>query len=83
MARVAIGTTDVVAPVFATTEVVVLFPARVATKTRLRSLFRRFLLERDDLRRIAFFDVGFAWPMTRLATSHLVFPTGDLRELRV
>jgi hypothetical protein len=39
MARVAIGATDVVAPVFATTEVVVFFPARVTAETGFRSLF--------------------------------------------
>ena len=78
MAGVAIGATDIVAPVFAATEVVVLFLSRVAAETRFRSFFRRFSLERNDLRRIALFAVGFAGTMTRLATSDLIFPTRNL-----
>ena len=77
----AVSATDVVAPVLAATEVVVFFLAGVAGQTRLRSFFRRFVLEGNDLRRIAFFSVGLAWAMTRLASGHLVFPTANLDEL--
>ena len=71
----AIYTTDVVAPLLTTTEVVVLFSARVAAKTSLRDCLGRFILERDDLCRIAFFRVGLAGTVARLATRHLSFPT--------
>ena len=75
MGRVTISTTDVVAPVFAAAEVVVLFSPGVASQAGFRDLFGRLVLERDDLRRIAFRDVLLAWSMTRLTASHLVFPT--------
>jgi hypothetical protein len=61
---VAVGTTDVVAPVFTAAEVIVLFLARVAAKTRFRNLFGGLVLKRDYLGRIAFLDVGFAGTMT-------------------
>ena len=83
MGRVTIGATDVIAPVLAAAEVIVLFFPGVTRQTRLGDLFRRFVFERDDLLRIAFFAVRLAWSMTRLATRHLVFPTADLYELRV
>ena len=81
--RMAIGTADIVAPVLAAAEVIVFLAARVARQTRLGGLFRRFVLEGNDLRRIAFLDVGFAWTMTRLATGHFFFPTADFDEFRV
>ena len=81
--RVAIGATDVVAPVFAAAEVVVFLAAGVTRQTRLGNLLRRFILEGDDLFGVAFFDVRFAWTMARLATRHLFFPATQLRELRV
>lgn len=79
----AVSATDVIAPMLAAAEVVVFFPAGVAAQTRFGDLFRRFVLERDDLLGIAFFRVCFAWTMARLATRHFVFPTADLDELRV
>ena len=81
--RVAVGASDVVAPVFAAAEVVVFLAAGVTTQTRLGDLFRRLVFERDDLRWVAFFDVRLTWTMARLATRHLFFPTAELRELRV
>ena len=83
MRGVAIDTADVVAPVLAAAEVVVLFPARVTPKTGLGSLLRRLTFKRNDLLRIAFFDVRLAWTMTRLTTGYLLIPTADLRELCV
>ena len=79
----AVGATDIVAPVLAAAKVVVLFFAGVAAQTCLRSLFRRFVFEGDDFLRIAFLDVSLAWPMARLATRHLVFPTANFYELRM
>ena len=79
----AISATDVVAPVFTPAKVVVLLPARVAAQARFRNLFGGFVLEGDDLLRIAFLTVGLARTMARLATRHLVFPTADFDELRV
>ena len=81
--RVTVSATDVVAPVLAAPEVVVFFPASMTGQTRFRDLFRRFVFERDDLLRIAFFTVRLAWTMTRLATRHLLLPTGKRGELRV
>ena len=75
MRRVTLRAADVVAPVLATPEVVVLFPARMTGETSLRDRFRRFILKRNDLLRIAFFGVSFTRPVTRLATRHLSFPT--------
>ena len=72
-----LSATNIVAPVLATTEVVVLLLARVAGKTGLGSFFGRLVLERNDLRRIAFLYVGLAWPMARFAASYLSFPTAD------
>src|SRR5690349_2782251 len=83
MRRVTIGAADVVAPVLAAAEVVVLFPAGVTSQTSLGDLFGRFILERDDLFRIAFFGVRLARTVARLATRHLVLPTANLRELRM
>jgi hypothetical protein len=45
----AIGATDVITPVLATAEIVSFFLAGVTAQTGLRSLFRRFALEADDL----------------------------------
>ena len=83
MSRVTVSATDVVAPVFAAAEVVVLLFAGVAAQTRFGDLFRRFVLEGDDLLWVAFFGVRLAWSMTRLATGYLVVPTADLDELSV
>jgi len=78
--RVTIGTANIVAPVFSATEIVVLFSTGMAGKTRLRNFFRSLVLERDDLRRVAFFCVSLAWPMTRFASGYLVFPASDFGE---
>ena len=80
---VTIGAADVVAPVLAAAEVVVLFLAGVTSQTGLGDLFGRFVLERDDLFRVAFFAVRLAGGVTRLATRHLILPTANLRELRM
>ena len=79
----AIHATNVIAPVLTTAKVIVFFLARVTTKTRFGSLFRSFVFERDDLGRIAFSYVRFAWTMTRFATGRFVFPATDLCELSV
>jgi len=79
----AIHTTNVVAPVFATTEVVVFLSAGMAAQTCFGNLFRGFVFERNDLAGIAFFSVSLAWSMARLATSHFVFPATDPCELRM
>jgi len=81
MRRMAIRTAYVVAPVLATPEVIVLFPARMAGEASFRDGFGRFILERNDLRRIAFFGVSFARPVTRFTTRNFSFPTADLCEL--
>ena len=73
--RVTISTPDVVAPMLAAAEVVVLFFSCVAGQTGFRSFFGRFVFERNDLRRIAFFRVGLAWPVTGFATRYFAFPT--------
>jgi len=83
MAGVAIYTTDIVAPVLTATEVVVFFLTRVTAKTRFGDFFRRFVFEGNDLLRIAFFDVGLAWTMTRFTTRNLLFPTSNLCKLSV
>ena len=81
--RMAINTTDVVAPVLAAAEVVVLFFAGVTGKTRLGDVLRRHAFERNDLFRIALFTMSFARPMTRFATGHLILPAANLYELRM
>jgi len=63
MARVAVSTTDVVAPVFAATKVVVFLSACVTAQTCFRSFLGRLVLKRNDLLRVTFFDVGFPWTM--------------------
>ena len=79
----AIRTTNVVTPVFATAEVVVLLSARVTGQTRLRDFLGRLVFEGNDLLRIAFLNMGLAWTMTRLTARYLLFPATDLRKLRV
>ena len=81
--RMAIDATNVVTPMLAAPEVVVLFLTRVTGKTSLRNLFWRFILIRDHPLWIAFFDMCLAWTMTRLATRHLIIPTLGLRELKM
>ena len=79
----AVSATDVVAPVLAASKVVMFLSARVAAQARFRDLFRSFIFEGDDLLRIAFLTVGFAWTMAGFATGHFLLPTADLDELSV
>ena len=79
----AISATDVVAPVLAASKVVMFLFAGVAAQARFRDLFRSFIFEGDDLFRIAFLTVGFAWTMAGFATGHLIFPAADFDELSV
>ena len=79
----AVGAADVVAPVLAASKVVMFLFAGMAAQARFRDLFRRFIFEGDDLLRIAFLTMGFAWTMAGLATGHLLFPAADFDELRV
>ena len=78
-----ISATDVVAPVLAAAKVIVFFSTGVTAQTCLRGFLRRLILERNYFLRIAFFDVGFARTMARLATRHLLLPTRKLCELGV
>ena len=78
-----VSAADVVAPVFAATEVIVFLFAGVTAQTRLGSFLRRLVLEGNDLLRIALFDVGFAGTVTRFAAGHLVFPTREFCKLGV
>jgi hypothetical protein len=77
MRRVTVRATNIDAPVLAASEIVVFFFTRVAGEAGLGNFFRRFVLERNHLRRIAFFNVDPAWPMARFAASYLSFPTAD------
>src|SRR2546423_2911705 len=74
---------DIVAPVLSTPEVVALFFARVAAQTSFGSFLRRLVLERNDLRWIAFRNMVLAWAMTRLAAGYFVFPTTHRAQLRM
>ena len=73
-----IGTTDIVAPVFATAKVVVFLSSRVAPQTSFGNLLGRFVLEGNDLGRISFFNVRFARAVTRFAAGNFVLPTTNL-----
>ena len=75
MRCVTVGTANIIAPVLATPEVVVLFLACMAGKTSLRDCLGRFILERNDFCRIAFFQMSLTGTVTRFATRHLSFPT--------
>lgn len=79
----AIGTADVITPVFSASEVVVLFSACMAGETRFGDFFGRFVLEGDDLSRIAFFNVGFAGTVTGFTAGDFILPTAYFRELSV
>ena len=78
MRRVTVRTADIVAPVLSATKIVVLFLARVTGETSLGDLFRRFILERDSLFRIAFFGVSLAGTVTRFTPGNFSLPTADL-----
>ena len=73
--RMAISTADIVAPVLAAAEVIVLFPAGVASQAGLSSFFRRFILKGNDLGGVALGDVILARAMAGLATSNFSLPT--------
>ncbi len=79
--RVTIGAANIVAPVFAATEVVPLFLAGMAGKTSLSRFFRRFILERNDLGGVAFGDVVLSGTMTGFASGDLALPTANLGKL--
>jgi hypothetical protein len=61
-------------------KVVAFLFACVTGKTGFGDLFRRLVFERDDLCRVAFFEVGLARSMTRFTACYFVFPTADLRK---
>ena len=69
-----ISAADVIAPVLAATEVVVLLFAGVTGQTRLGDFLLRLVLERNDLLGIALFDMGLAGTVARFATGHFLFP---------
>jgi hypothetical protein len=72
---VAVSAPDVVSPMFSTPEVVVLFSACMATKARLRDIFRWLAFEGNDLLGIALFGVSLAGTMARFTTSSFCLPT--------
>ena len=74
MRRMTVCAAYIVAPVLATSEIIVLFLAGMTGKTGLRDCLGGFVLERNDLRRIAVFYVGLAGTVARLTTSNLSFP---------
>ena len=62
--RVAVGATDVIAPVLSAAEVVPLFFTGVTRETSLGNFLRRFVREGDDLCFVTTtINVGFAWAM--------------------
>lgn len=79
--RVAISAADVVAPVLAAAEVIMLFLTSVARQTGLSSFFRRFILKGNDLSCVALGDVVLARAMAGFATSHFPLPTANRRKL--
>jgi hypothetical protein len=70
----AICATDVVAPMFAAPKIITFLFPRVTSQAGFGDLFRSLVLEGDDFCRIAFFSVGLAGTMTRLAPGYFVFP---------
>ena len=83
MGRVTVCAANIVAPVLSTPEIVVLFSTGMASKANLRGCLGRFILERDDLRGIAFRKVCLAGTVTGLATGHFSVPTLQGCELGV
>jgi len=81
--RMAFRAADVVTPVFAAAEIVVLLSSRVAGQTGFGGFLGRFILERNDLGRIAFGQVSFARTMTRFTARDLSFPTRQRGQLEV
>jgi len=68
---------------FTAAKVVVLFSSGMTPKARLRSYFRRFGIEGNDLFGVAFLQMGLARSMTLLATRDLVFPAREVNYLRM
>ena len=81
MRGVTVCAANIIAPVLATPEVVVFLFASMAGKTSLRDCLGRFILERNDLCRIAFRSMVLAWTMASLATRDFAFPTADRGKL--
>ena len=81
MRRVTVCAANIVAPVLTTPEVVVFFFTGMAGKAGLRGCLRRFILERNDFRRIAFCQMSLAGTMACFATGHFPFPTAYVCEL--
>ena len=82
MRRMAIGTANVVSPVFSTTEIVVLFLAAVTCETRFRNSLCGLVLKRMDLRLVATtVDVILPRSVTRFATNNFSIPTGHPFQL--
>ena len=78
-----IDTPYVIAPVLAPAEVVVFFSAGVTPEAGFGNLLRWLAFERNDFGWIAFFDMCFAWTMTRFAAGHLLVPATKPGQLRV
>lgn len=76
-----VGAADIVAPVLATTEVVVFIFASVAGQACLGDRLRRLVRKGEDLRFIALLNVCFTRAMTLLAASHFALPGPESREL--
>ena len=83
MWRVAFRAANVVAPVLAAAEVIVLFLAGMTGKAGLRNILRRLVLEADYFCRVALFGVRLSWTMARFAAGNLPFPATDLGEFCV
>src|ERR1041385_1561048 len=80
----ALGATNVVAPMLTAAKIVALFFAGMTRQARLRHFLRRLIRKRDDLRLITTaVDVRLAWAMARLAAGNFIFPARDIRECRV
>ena len=78
-----IGAADTVTKVFAAPEVIAFLFARMAGQAGFGDFLPGLVFERDDLRRVAFFQVGLAWSMTRFAAGYFFFPTADFGEAGV
>ena len=74
---------DVVAPVFAPSEIIAFLFARMAGQAGLGDRLGRLILERDDFRGVAFFKMGLARSMTCFTTSYFSFPGADVGEAGV
>jgi hypothetical protein len=75
-----IGTANIVAPMLTPSKVVVLISSRMAGQAGFGNLLGGFVLEGNDLCRITFRYVLFAWSVTRLTSGYLVFPTIEITQ---